>query len=98
MLAAPRRVPSVALVEVQRLERERGRNARVHVVRQGCELCLPCGLVREVRELLALDEIVPRCDAGGHASRIPAGAAGDALSHSSALARLRPPGCLAERG
>ena len=73
VLAAPRRVPRVTLVEVQRVERKRVADAWVQVVRQRRKLRLARGLGREVRELLALDEIVPACDACGHASRIPAG-------------------------
>ena len=68
VLAAARGVPGLALVLVERVERERGADARVQVVGQRREPRLARRLAREVRELLALEQVVPTCGLDGHAS------------------------------
>ena len=71
VLAAPRRLPGLRLVAVERGDAgpdERGGDARIEVVGQRLELRLARRLDAAVRDLLALEEIRPaRCDVGRHA-------------------------------
>ena len=62
VLAALRGLPGLGLVSVERRDAgrdERGRDARVEVVRQRLELRLARGLDTRVRDLLALEEVRP---------------------------------------
>jgi hypothetical protein len=66
VLAALCRVPRLALVHVERVERQRLADARVQVVRERREASLPRGLGGEVRDLLAFEQVVPAGELDGH--------------------------------
>ena len=85
VLPAPGRVPCLALVREERVEGQSVTNERVKVVGQRRRASVACRLSRHVRELVALQQVVPersRCHA---------------LDRSN-LATLRTPGCLAKQG
>ena len=73
VLAALRRVPGLPLVRVERVEREQLAHEWVQAVRDRSGRGVARGLVREVRELLSGEEVVPACELDGHRLLLAAG-------------------------
>jgi hypothetical protein len=66
--AATGRLPGVGLVRVEAVDAERGTDAWMQVVGKRREPRLARRLVSEIRELLALKQLVPQCGGGCHSA------------------------------
>ena len=73
VLAAAGGVPRIALVREKRLVRQRFADEWMEIVREGRELRLACRLGRDMRELLALHQIVPTRELDGHPAILAVG-------------------------